>query len=90
MGSWIELGETILGQAAGIRHAILLTDGRNESEEPEALDEALRRAEGALQCDCLGVGADWEVAELRKVATALCGTYDIVADPDGLRPTSPD
>ena len=84
MGSWIELAQSFLGQAEGIRHAILLTDGRNESEEPEALDEALRRADGAFQCDCRGVGADWEVAELRKVATALRGSYDIVADPDGL------
>jgi len=84
IGSWIELAEDVLGQTGGIRHAILLTDGRNESEEPEALDEALRKADGAFQCDCRGVGDDWEVAELRKVATALRGTYDIVADPDGL------
>ena len=84
IGSWIELAQDVFGQAEGIRHAILLTDGRNESEEPEALDEALRRADGAFQCDCRGVGDDWEVAELRKVATALRGTYDIVADPDGL------
>ncbi len=84
IGSWIELAEDVLGEAEGIRHAILLTDGRNESEEPEALDEALRRADGAFQCDCRGVGDDWDVAELRKVATALRGTYDIVADPDGL------
>jgi len=37
-----------------------------------------------FQCDCRGVGADWIVAELRKVATALLGTYDIVPDPAGL------
>lgn len=84
IGAWIELAQGILGQSEGIRHAILLTDGRNESEEPEELDEALRRADGAFQCDCRGVGDDWEVAELRKVATALRGSYDIVADPDGL------
>jgi hypothetical protein len=84
IGSWIKLAESMLAQAGGIRHAILLTDGRNESEEPEALDEALSRADGAFQCDCRGVGDDWEVAELRKVATALRGSYDIVADPEGL------
>ena len=84
IGSWIELAQDVLAQTGGIRHAILLTDGRNESEEPEALDEALRRADGAFQCDCRGVGDDWEVAELRKVATALRGTYDIVAEPEGL------
>ena len=81
MGSWIELAAHVLGDAQGIRHAILLTDGKNESEEPEELDEALSAAEGVFQCDCRGVGADWSVPELRKVATALVGTYDIVPDP---------
>jgi hypothetical protein len=84
MGSWIELAQTMVGDAAGIRHAILLTDGKNEHEEPEVFDQALRQAEGAFQCDCRGVGDDWKVAELRKVATALLGTCDIVADPEGL------
>ena len=37
-----------------------------------------------LQCDCRGVGVDWEVAELRKVASALLGSVDIVADPANL------
>lgn len=81
MGSWIELATELLKEATGIRHAILLTDGKNESEDPWVLDEALAAAEGVFQCDGRGVGADWEVAELRKVATALVGTYDIVADP---------
>jgi len=84
MGSWIELAAYILGDSSGIRHAILLTDGKNESEEPEDLDRSLRAAEGIFQCDCRGVGANWVVAELRKVATALLGTYDIVANPEGL------
>jgi VWA domain-containing protein len=81
MGSWIELAGRVLGGVAGIRHAILLTDGKNENEEPEELDEALARAESVFQCDCRGVGADWSVPELRKVATTLLGTYDIVPDP---------
>jgi hypothetical protein len=84
MGSWIGLAQTMVGDAAGIRHAILLTDGKNEHEEPEVFDQALRQAEGAFQCDCRGVGDDWKVAELRKVATALLGTCDVVADPEGL------
>ena len=67
-----------------MRHAILLTDGRDESETPEALEAALARAAGIFQCDCRGVGADWDVAELRRVAGALLGTVDIVADPSHL------
>jgi hypothetical protein len=30
------------------------------------------------------VGTDWEVAELRRISTALLGTVDIVPDPAGL------
>jgi hypothetical protein len=84
MGLWIKLAAETFGDAPGIRHAILLTDGKNESEEPWQLEDVLRAAEGSFQCDCRGVGADWAVAELRKVATALTGTYDIVATPEGL------
>ena len=85
MGSWIKLAALVLGQRDGIRHAILLTDGKNEGEEPEELDDALAAATGVFECDCRGVGTDWVVAELRKVASALLGTCDIVADPAGLQ-----
>ena len=40
-----------------------------------------RRCEGRFQCDCRGVGTDWVVDELRRVATRLLGTVDIIADP---------
>ena len=63
----------------GQRHAILLTDGKNEHDEEGALERALTAATGVFECDCRGVGGDWEVRELRKVATALLGSYDIVA-----------
>jgi len=84
IGTWIRLAARVLGDRGGIRHAILLTDGRNEHEEPYELDAALDEAGGVFECDCRGVGTDWEVAELRRVATALVGTYDIVAEPSGL------
>ncbi len=34
-----------------------------------------------FQCDCRGVGTDWDVTELRGVATALLGTVDLIPDP---------
>ena len=40
--------------------------------------------EGVFSCDCRGVGTDWEVAELRRISSALLGTVDIVPDPAGL------
>jgi len=84
MGAWINLATRLLREQTGIKHAILLTDGRNEHEEPEVLDKFLVQADGVFQCDCRGVGADWEVADLRKIATALLGAYDIVAEPSEL------
>ena len=84
MGTWIRLAATTFGEEPGIRHAILLTDGKNESEAPIDLDWALSDADGAFQCDCRGVGDNWDVGELRKVATALRGTYDIIAEPEEL------
>jgi VWA domain-containing protein len=64
-----------------IRHVILLTDGCNEGEEPEALDAAIADCEGRFQCDCRGVGADWDVDELRRISSALLGSVDVIPDP---------
>ncbi len=84
MGYWIHLATLILGDATGIRHAILLTDGKNESEDPELFAENLRGAEGVFQCDCRGVGGDWVKQELEQVSTMLLGDLDIVAKPEEL------
>ncbi|HEX4725049.1 MAG TPA: VWA domain-containing protein [Pseudonocardiaceae bacterium] len=94
IGRWLALANTLFAgtgsafsqpsRPPAIRHAILLTDGRNEHERPEALAHTLSVCEGKFVCDCRGVGTDWEVDELRRVATALLGTVDIVADPTGL------
>jgi hypothetical protein len=85
IGRWLSLANHLfLPHQNGIRHAILLTDGRNEHETPAALAATLAECEGKFVCDCRGVGTDWEVDELRRVSTALLGTVDIVADPSGL------
>jgi hypothetical protein len=85
IGRWLSLADELFAAAPdAIHHAILLTDGRNEGESTEQLDEALARCEGHFQCDCRGVGTDWEVGELRRIASTLLGTVDIVADPAGL------
>jgi hypothetical protein len=85
IGTWLRLACGIFETyPAQLRHAILLTDGKNQHETPEQLQAAIGRCEGLFSCDCRGVGTDWEVAELRKISTALLGTVDIVADPAGL------
>ena len=85
IGQWLSLAhQMFLSRPAGLRHAILLTDGKNEHESPEQLGTAISLCDGVFSCDCRGVGTDWEVAELRRISSALLGTVDIVPDPAGL------
>ncbi|TXS29776.1 VWA domain-containing protein [Streptomyces sp. ms191] len=85
IGTWLRLADRLLASAdVAIRHGILLTDGRNEHESPEALRDALDACAGRFTCDARGVGTDWEVKEVTGIASALLGTADIVADPGGL------
>lgn len=85
ISTWLALARDLfLSRPAGVRHAILLTDGKNESEVPAQLDQVLGTCVGVFQCDCRGVGTQWEVAELRKISSALLGTVDIIPKPDEL------
>ncbi|HTS96769.1 MAG TPA: VWA domain-containing protein [Streptosporangiaceae bacterium] len=85
IGQWLRLALSMFtAHPATLRHAILLTDGRNEHETPEQLGSAISMCEGVFSCDCRGVGTDWEVAELRRISSALLGSVDIVPDPAGL------
>ncbi|HEX6450770.1 MAG TPA: VWA domain-containing protein [Trebonia sp.] len=85
IGEWLRLARQVFATSpATLRHAILLTDGKNQHETPEKLDAAIRLCEGYFSCDCRGVGTDWEVSEVRRISTGLLGTVDIVPDPAGL------
>ena len=81
IGSWLTLADRLFERATGtIRHAILLTDGQNEHETEDEFRAALEGCEGDFQCDCRGIGTDWEVRELRQIASTLLGSVDMVAD----------
>ncbi|HEY2505541.1 MAG TPA: VWA domain-containing protein [Streptosporangiaceae bacterium] len=85
IGQWLRLAHTMFTtHPAALRHAILLTDGKNEHEAAADLDAAIDACEGVFSCDCRGVGTDWEVSELRRISARLLGTVDIVPDPAGL------
>jgi hypothetical protein len=85
IGRWLTMaGELLAGHPDRIRHAIMLTDGADESETPAELELRLAECVGLFQCDCRGVGTDWEVGELRKIASALLGSVDIIARPEDL------
>ncbi|MFJ8163182.1 VWA domain-containing protein [Streptomyces sp. NPDC096136] len=82
IGTWLRLADGLLRRSrASIRHGILLTDGRNEHEDPAALRAVLDACAGRFTCDARGVGTDWEVKEVTGIASALLGSADIVADP---------
>jgi hypothetical protein len=82
IGTWLLRANELFTRAPGrVCHAILLTDGNNEHETDEQLEDALAACEGRFQCDCRGVGTDWVVSELRRVASTLLGSVDIIPDP---------
>jgi von Willebrand factor type A domain len=82
IGRWLTCAAELFAEHPDvIHHAILLTDGKNESESAEELTTALRRCAESFQCDCRGAGEDWNVEELRTIASALLGTVDIIPDP---------
>jgi hypothetical protein len=84
MGTWLILAGRLFDSVPMLaqRHAILLTDGENHNESPEQLSSAIAAVTGKFQCDCRGVGVDWQVAEVRRIAQALLGTVDIIPAPE--------
>lgn len=86
MGNWLNLAKALFDSIGGLaqKHAILLTDGENHNETVQQLDIAIRNSIGQFQVDCRGVGVDWKVPEIRKIAQALLGSVDIIPNPSQL------
>jgi uncharacterized protein YegL len=82
ISSWLN---TALGEfnkmPFAICQALLLTDGQNDPSDEQDLERVLAASEGKFQCDCRGVGTDWQVSQLQKIAGKLLGTTDIIAQP---------
>lgn len=86
MGTWLNLCRALFDSIGNLanKHVILLTDGENHNETPEQLDRALANCSGQFQVDARGVGVDWRVSEIRKIAQTLLGTVDIIGEPSQL------
>ncbi|MCL1923167.1 MAG: VWA domain-containing protein [Propionibacteriaceae bacterium] len=86
MGSWLLLADSLFSSIPSLagKHAILLTDGENHNESVQQLDAAIRQCLGKFQVDCRGIGIEWQVSEIRKIATALLGTVDMIPSPKDL------
>lgn len=82
IGKWLDLAGQLFRSVPSViqRHAILLTDGEN-NEDSQVLDAAIARAVGYYQVDARGVGTSWKVDEIRRIATNLLGTVDIIPQP---------
>jgi len=82
ISSWLAKAlEQFAQMPNAIRQALLLTDGQNDKSDQQALEAVLQQCEGVFQCDCRGVGTDWQVAQLQAIASKLLGTTDIIAHP---------
>jgi len=82
IGRWLRAADALFERVPdAIHHAILLTDGQNVGQKPEELAVDVARCVDRFQCDCRGVGADWDVDELRGIASSLLGSVDIIPDP---------
>src|SRR6185369_13043269 len=85
MSTGLRAARTIFERAPNaIRRAIFLTDGKNEGEKMHAVVDELKRCEGVFECDCWGVGTDWQVGEVQAIAGALLGKASLIPSPDGV------
>ncbi|MFK4065991.1 VWA domain-containing protein [Streptomyces sp. NPDC029674] len=88
MGTWLERARQLFRElpapdAGGyVRHALLLTDGKNEPgyETRAELHERVERCARAFACDVVGIGDAWETDELLLIARTLGGRTRAVAD----------
>jgi hypothetical protein len=67
-----------------MRQALLMTDGQNDPSDSFKLPQVLDLCEGVFQCDCRGVGTDWQVKQLQVIGDRLLGTTDIIPDAAGI------
>ncbi|WP_414944723.1 VWA domain-containing protein [Amycolatopsis sp. cmx-11-32] len=85
MGAWLAKARDLFeGVPDAVRHAILLTDGRNDSQTRADLLSVLNGCEGRFVCDIRGIGDGWEPAELTLIGRVLRGNVDSVVDDDKL------
>ncbi len=85
IGSWLYLANQLFARSsAEVKHAIMLTDGRDQHESRQDLLNQLRACEGRFLCDSRGIGNDWVADELRLVASTLLGSADGLENPADL------
>jgi hypothetical protein len=85
IGTWLHLANQLFARStADVKHAIMLTDGRDQHETRQDLLAVLGTCESRFICDSRGIGNDWVADELRLVASTLLGTADGLENPADL------
>jgi hypothetical protein len=85
MSAGLRAARTLFERMPGaIRRAVFLTDGKNEGEKAQVVAEELGRCAGVFECDCWGVGTDWQVGEVQRIADALLGKASLIPEPGGV------
>jgi hypothetical protein len=72
------------GFPTAINRCLFLTDGKNESEKIEVVRRVLAECGGVFECDCWGLGTDWQVGEVQEIARALNGHASLLPDRDSV------
>jgi len=87
MGTWLWLADQLLdAYPSAVRHAMLLTDGKNQPQHKNNLDEALSACAGKFVCDGRGIGDDYAPDELQRIVSTLRGSADAILDEGDLVP----
>ncbi|NUP46657.1 MAG: protein kinase [Catenulispora sp.] len=82
IGLWLSRAARMFALGSGpVRHAILIVNGRDEGLHPSRLAMTARACAGLFTADCLGLGDEWEVHEMRLVSEQLSGSLSLVAEP---------
>jgi len=86
ISNWLREARRLLKPFPGhVRHATLLTDGKNEDESRDGtLSRELDACRGIFMCDARGIGDQWDPRDLRKIVSALHGRADGLPDIAGL------
>lgn len=85
MSQGLAAARSLFANAPGtIAQCLFLTDGKNESEHPQDVERELARCAGMFECDCWGVGTDWQVGEVQEIARSLLGKATLIPGPEGI------
>ncbi|MFF4401804.1 VWA domain-containing protein [Streptomyces sp. NPDC001480] len=81
IGQWLDRARRLFASVDSpgtVRHAVLYTDGKDEHETPEQLEDILTSCVDRFVCHARGLGDEWRFTELLRIPEALHGTAEAV------------